>query len=172
MTPGQRLELRQASMHVVEGHSLVIPLIIEGLPAEIEVLGRRWVRKREFHLTVLAARVIDGLGASWDAVVEVASGRGLGPVQALDEARRATHPEKPELQTLIIMALCPGLKELYDDLARRFRAPLAPPPTHVTLYSTDAAEGIGMVDERELASRAPPLAADEEAAVRRAMRFP
>jgi hypothetical protein len=174
MGSGQRRELRQASIHVEEGRSLVVPLIIEGLPGEIEVLGRWWQRKREFHLTAVAARVIDGLGGGspWNTVIAVASGRALGPVQALEEARRVSHPDRPELQTLIVMALCPGLEELYDDLARALGAPLSPPPAHITLYSTDPAEGIGIVDEQELADRAPPLAASEQEAVRRAMGFP
>lgn len=176
MSAAERRQLHQASIHVVEGHSLVVPLIIEGLPGEVEVLGRRWRRKREFHLTVVAARVIDGLdqdaGPAWDKVVEAASGRRLGPVEALDEVRHVTHPERPYLQTLIVMARCPGLDGLYDDLARALQAPLRIPPAHVTLYSTDPAEGIGIVDERELADRAPPLSSKEQDALRQAMCFP
>jgi hypothetical protein len=176
MFSGGRRELPQASLHVVEGHSLVVPLIIEGLPPEIEILGRRWLRKREFHLTLVAARVIDGLDKGprpvWDRVVESASGRRLGPVEALDDVRRVAHPERPEPQTLIVMARCPGLEQLCDDLARVLVATIRPPPAHVTLYSTDPAEGIGIVDDRELAERAPPLSAAERQAVWRAMGLP
>lgn len=171
-----RRELPQASLHVVEGHSLVVPLIIEGLPAEIEVLGTRWLRKREFHLTLVAARVIDSLDEDprqvWARVVEVASGRRLGPVEAMDEVRRVTHPVRRELQTLIVMARCPGLDQLYEDLRQVLAATIRPPPAHVTLYSTDPAEGIGIVDDRELAERAPPLNAAEREAVRRAIGLP
>ena len=39
-------ELRQASVHVLEGQSLVIPLMVEELTESIETLGRRWHRKR------------------------------------------------------------------------------------------------------------------------------
>jgi hypothetical protein len=176
MVSASRRELPQASLHVVEGHSLVVPLIIEGLPPEIRVLGRRWRRKREFHLTLVAARVIDGLAHDprpmWDTVAEVASGRRLGPIEALEEVRRVTHPNRSELRTLIVMARCPGLEALYQDLARALETPLRPPPAHVTLYSTDPALGIGIVDERELAERAPPLSASDQEAVRRAMNFP
>lgn len=158
------------------GESLVVPLIIEGLPEEIDVLGRRWLRKREFHLTVLAARVIDGLrprvSGAWDTVARVASGRRLGPVQALEVIRRVTHHEKPELQTLIVMARCAGLEDLYDKLAEALGSPLRPPPAHVTLYSSDPAEGIGIVDEQELADRAPSLSPADQAAVRQAIGFP
>jgi hypothetical protein len=175
MGSAERRELRQASIHVVEGESLVVPLIIEGLPAEIEVLGRRWHRKREFHLTAVAARVIEGIesaGSVWDTIVEVASGRRLGPVEAAEEIRRVIHPQTPDLATLIVMASCEGLDELYADLSRALQIALKPPPAHVTLYSTDPARGIGIVDEQELAGRAPPLSGREQDAVRRAMAGP
>jgi hypothetical protein len=171
----QPRELPQASIHVVEGHSLVVPLIVEGLPGEIEALGRRWLRKHEFHLTAVAARVIErldpGVSAVWDTVARVASGRLLGPIQALEEVRRVVHPERPQLQSLIVMASCPGLEELYGDLERALQVVLRPPPAHVTLYSSDPAEGIGIVDRQELADRAPPLSTADQAALRRAMRF-
>lgn len=173
---GAPRQLRQASIHVVQGQSLVVPLVIEGLPSEIEVLGMRWRRKREFHLTVLVDRVLDSLSREreglWDSVTGIASGRELGPIEAGEEVRRVTHPDRPELQTLIVMAACPGLEELYEDLNRALGTSLEPPPAHVTLYSTDPSEGIGIVDGSELDQRAPALGVAEQAAVRRAMQFP
>ncbi|HZU61011.1 MAG TPA: hypothetical protein VE983_08600, partial [Solirubrobacteraceae bacterium] len=92
--------------------------------------------------------------------------------EPMEEVRRVTHPDTPELQTLVVMARCPGLENLCHDLTEALRAPIRPPPAHVTLYSTDPAQGIGIVDERELAERAPPLSRGQQEAVRRAMRFP
>ena len=166
-------ELEQASIHVVAGHSLVVPLIIQRLPPFASALGRRWQRKREFHLTAVPARLIDGLSGPreqiWDRVAEVASGRRLGPIRARRELRRVSDPEEPALQTLIVMADCPGLEELYDELSRVLGAELSPPPAHVTLYSTDPAAGIGIVDEAELKARAPALGEAEQAELRRAL---
>lgn len=162
-------------MHVVSGSSLVVPLIIEGLPERIVVLGSGWLRKWEFHLTAVAERVIEALGEGpdiWKRVTRVASGRYLGPVTARDEVRRVTHPQKPQLRTLIVMADCPGLDELYADLSRELGPELPLPPAHVTLYSTDPSAGIGIVSQAELAERAPPLTAQEQQEVRRAMSFP
>jgi hypothetical protein len=169
-------ELKQASIHVVTGHSLVVPLVIEGLPRAIETLGRQWQRKREFHVTAVAARVIEQVGAGaddvWDRVASVASGRCLGPITTRREVRRASDPERPELQTLIVMVACPGLEELYGELASALGAPLMPPPAHVTLYSTDPLAGIGITDDAELAARAPALSEAHQEEVRRAMSFP
>lgn len=167
--------LRQASIHVTPGQSLVVPLIVDGLPEEIDALGRRWRRKREFHLTAVAARVVDALPgdreAKWERVVEVASGRDLGPVEAREDLRRVRDSDQPVLETLIVMAECPGLAELHRDLSNALGTHLTPPPAHVTLYSTDPAEGIGITDERELGDWAPPLPPDERDELRHALHW-
>lgn len=167
--------LEQASIHVVPGYSLVVPLMIPGLPETIEALEVRWRRKREFHLTAVAERVIDDLDAGeaiWDQVIAVASGRCLGPVTASEEVRRVRDPDRPALQTLIVMADCPGLEDLYGGLSDALEVELTPPPAHVTLYSTDPAAGIGIVNDSELALRAPRLSAAEQDEIRQRMGFP
>jgi hypothetical protein len=169
-------ELREASLHVVAGSSVVAPLIIDGLPAEIEVLGKRWGRKVEFHLTAISARTVERVAAgrpnAWELVQDVASGRALGSICAADEVRRVGgHPEHPGLRTLIVMVRAPGLDSLYADLSHVFRLPLQAPPAHVTVYSTNPRQGIGIDNPQELASRAPELSPDEQEAVRSAMQF-
>lgn len=163
-------ELRQASINVVEGRSLVIPLIVEGLPETIECLGRGWLRKREFHLTAVADRLLEPADArAWDRVVRVASGRRLGPVTIGSDVRRVSEPERPDLHTLIALADCPGLPGLVADVSTAAAIELPVPPAHVTLYSSDPADGIGITDEREFAERAPALSDAEREEVRRAL---
>ena len=167
-------ELRQASVHVLEGQSLVIPLMVEELTESIEALGRRWHRKREFHLTVMVSRLLDPPEERpdvWDRVVKVASGRQLGPVRAGEEFRRVSHPDRADLETLIVMVDCPGLEQLVRDLSDALGRRLPVPPAHVTLYSSDPAQGIGIADEQELAERAPPLSEPQQEEIRRAARW-
>lgn len=164
-----RRELTQASIHVVAGHSLVVPLIGD-LPEIATCLGRRWRRKRELHLTVVAERRLEALDErGWDRVVRVASGRRLGPVRVGDDIRRVRHPERQELETLVAMAECAGLAELIADLVRATGVRLPVPPVHVTLYSTDPAKGIGITDQRELEELASRLGEPELEEVRRAI---
>jgi HD domain-containing protein len=167
--------LREASLHVVEDQSLVVPVIIEGLPETITALGCSWARKRELHMTAVSAESIDAAGDGqpglWDVVTRVASGRSIGPIVASRELRRVSDPDKPGLETLIVMVDAPGLAGLHQDLNDALGARLRPPPAHVTLYSTRPAEGIGIDDERQLAERAPELSADQQEQLRRAMRL-
>jgi hypothetical protein len=169
--------LREASFDVVAGRSIVAPLIIDGLPARIHALGMQWERKREFHLTVVPRAFVEAAASDqrteaelWDTVTVALSGRTVGPITTRDDVRRVSQAGD-DLQTLIVMVDAPGLAPLYDDLAAAIDAPLRPPPAHVTLYSTDPAEGIGIEDETQLGERAPPLSEAEQSEVRRAMSF-
>jgi hypothetical protein len=169
--------LREASVHVVAEHSVVAPLIIGGLRARIEALGTEWERKREFHLTVLPGAIVEAVAAQrgdqaepWDAVTRVLSGRRLGPITTRDDVRRVTRPDD-ELRTLIVMVDAPGLVPIYRDLSAALDVPVRPPPAHVTLYSSDPAQGIGIESEAQLAERAPPLTSAEQDEVRAAMSF-
>jgi HD domain len=168
-------QITEASLQVVEGHSIVAPLRIEGLPAEIFALGSPWRRKLEFHLTAASAATLRRAGAGrldlWELVTQVVAGRSVGPVLAGDEVRLVTHPHAPELRTLIVMAEARGLARLHEDLSAALGARLSPPPTHVTLYSTDPTRGIGIDDEQQLAERAPALTEPEQREIRRAMSF-
>jgi hypothetical protein len=167
--------LREASLEVVPGRSPVIPLVIDGLPEEIEALGERWQRKREFHLTALSAQKLEQAGGGredlWDVVTRVGSGRLLGPITLLDEVRRVTATERPGLRTIVAMADAPALQPLHRDLSRALGVELESQPAHVTLYSNHPAEGIGLENPRQLAERAPPLPEDQQQEIRQAMRF-
>jgi predicted HD phosphohydrolase len=104
-------------------------------------------------------------------VIRAVSGHAIGPVTARAEIRRVHHPDKPGLQTLIVMVEAPGLVELHRRLSSALGAELRPPPAHVTVYSTDPAEGIGIDDEQQLAERAPALSPADQDEARQAMRF-
>jgi hypothetical protein len=65
----------------------------------------------------------------------------------------------------------PGARGVYRDLSAELGKRLAPPPAHITLYSTDPERGVGINNEEQLRERAPALSAQEQKEVRRAMRF-
>jgi hypothetical protein len=154
---------------------VIAPVIIEGLPPEIEALGMRWQRKREFHLTAASANVLVKAGRGrpdlWDLVREVADGRSIGPVSARREIRHVRDPARPGLRTLVMMVDAPALTALHADLSSELGSPLHPPPAHVTLYSTDPARGIGLDHGRHLTERAPELTEAKQREVRQAMYF-
>ena len=164
--------LRDLPVQVPSGGSAIAPVEIDGLPDEIEAIGRRWERKVEFHMTVLTESVIEDAGVNWDPVVRVLGGRSVGPIHVTRELRRVgRHPDKPGLETIVVMVDCPALPAVYGELSRELGAELAPPPAHVTLYSTDPEQGIGISDQDQLERRAPELTEEQQAELRRAMDF-
>ena len=167
--------LRDSPLEAPTGESVVAAVEIKGLPARIEAVGRSWRRKVEFHMTVLAAAVIEEVGEGdagiWEVLRALLGERSVGPILVTRQVRRARHPDKPGLEALVVMVRCRALKPLYAELSAELGVTLAPPPAHVTLYSTDPKRGIGINDRRQLRERAPVLSDDEQEGVRRAMRF-
>jgi hypothetical protein len=160
-------------MSVEPGRSVVAPVLIDGLPDRIEALGELWLRKVEFHVTVVSAAVLEQVGGNdlWGAVAAVADGRSIGPVHVFEDIRRVMDSARPGLRTLIAMGHAAGLDALHHDLSAALGAALAAPPAHITLYSSDPEAGIGIDNEWELVQRAPPLSVAAQQEVRDAMRF-
>ena len=154
--------LTPAPLTVGDDGSLIAPIELRGLPALVRVLGERWRRKSEFHLTALAARATEPR-----VPIDLAIGRSVGPVEVTEDLRRVSDPARAQLRTLIVLVRCDGLARLYRELGLGIELP----PAHITLYSTDPDAGIGIVNERELETRAPPLSAGERRAVREAIGF-
>ena len=69
----------------------------------------------------------------------------------------------------MLMAGVDGLRDLYAELSGRLGAPLAPPPTHITLCTAPAGEAIGLATAEELRARSRRLGAAEDAEVRSAL---
>jgi hypothetical protein len=168
-------KLRDLPVRARPGESAIAPVEIEGLPAEIDALGRRWQRKVEFHMTVIGAARIEEVAGNdrtfIDRTARVLEGRSVGPIYVTAEVRRVRHPDEPGFETIVVMVECPALAGVYRDLSSELGAELTPPPAHVTLYSTDSARGIGINNEAQLRERAPALSAREQEEVRRALRF-
>jgi hypothetical protein len=167
--------LRDLPVQAHLGESAIAPVEIDGLPEEIDALGRRWQRKLEFHMTVIGGATIEEVAREdpvlADRVARVLDGRDVGPIYVTRELRRARHPDEPGFETIVVMVDCPPLAGIYRDLSAELGDQLSPPPAHVTLYSTDPERGIGLNDDEQLGVRAPRLSAQEQEEVRRAMRF-
>jgi hypothetical protein len=158
---------------LTDQESLIAPVHIGGLPPRLAALGRNWQRKNEFHLTALThARVArwGGDATAWKSAAAVAVGRSLAPILPTDEVRIA-HRRQSSLQTVIVMVQCQALVDLFRDLHELAGLRLPCPPAHITLYSTDPAQGIGLADRAELEALAPALDESSQRVLREAMSF-
>lgn len=165
--------LRPASLYPHARGSVLVPLMLLGLPEEVETQGATWALKEEFHVTAvhtpwLAQRTGVSLEHAWQELLAALEGRRAGPVRIGEELRLVLEGEE---RTLIVMVRVDGLGELYAELSRRLGAPLVPPPTHITLYTRPGGEGIGIHDASALRSLTEPLRGRRAAEIREAIRF-
>jgi len=165
--------LRPASLYPHAPGSVLVPLALFGLPGAIEVRGESWALKDEFHVTAahapwLAQRAGVTLERAWRELAAALEGRRAGPVRVGDELRIVREGDE---RTLVVMARVDGLRELYAELSGRLGAPLAPPPTHITLYTRPGGEAIGVHDESDLRALTRVLSGREADEVRAAIGF-
>ncbi len=172
--------LAPASLYARERESLLVPLPFLELPPELELEGRRWSRKNEFHVTAantgsIVARLADAAGLeeedaedrAWEALSEASREASVGAVILRDELRRVRREEE---ETLIVLCEVDGLGQLFERLAERLGAELEPPPAHVTLYVEEpGAGGIGLHTGAELERSSSPVAEDEAEELLRAL---
>ena len=140
-----------------ESGTLLLPLekAAVGLGDEpVRFDGRRFQPKREVHITLIGK----DLG---EAVVEAAA-QDERVFDRLQQAARAVdwgyqltdawyhvaegEPGGGQAETIIRMADVPGLAEFYRRLGEILGRALEVPPAHVTLYTRNTSEGIGLAD--------------------------
>lgn len=165
--------LRPASLYPRARGSVLVPLMLPGLQERFEADGAAWALKDEFHVTVahtpwLAERAGTSVEHAWQELAAALEGRRAGPVRVGEELRIVREGDE---RTLIVMAAVDGTGDLYAELSGRLGAPLAPPPTHITLYTRPGGKGIGVHDQSDLRSLTEPLRGRTAAEIRRASRF-
>jgi hypothetical protein len=163
--------LRPASLHARRRASVLVPVNLLQLPDRAWALGWDWQAKEEHHVTAidtlsLAERLGRTVEEVWPEIAAALAGRRAGPVRLGDELRLAEHDER---RSIVLMTGVDGLGDLYAELSARLGAPLAPPPTHITLCTAPTGEAIGLATVDELRARSRRLGAAEDAEVRSAL---
>ncbi len=154
--------------------SLVFPVALEAAE-EVQVVGRRWFRRPEFHVTTfnpedlaamtgMAARQLaDIAGQLHDELTTERPVRFDGRVSAVADADGR--------RTLVAFCDVDGLEQVYVRLSALAGRELPRPPTHVTLYTAQPGMGgIGLTTEAEVQAKAVALPAADARKVLRAVR--
>lgn len=166
------------------GGASFIPLNIFGFPQTVEVLGKTWYRKNEFHTTIIyVKRIVGGLSAAKGISEPVATQQVWEAVEAAHEESAADFRITPteelryakdeKQETLAAMVNVTNLEPLFEKLRSELDyADLEIPPTHITIYTDpDGAIGVPIPTQQALAERTRQLEGDELEMVRQVMRF-
>jgi hypothetical protein len=150
--------------------SLVFPVKLD-LPACLQLGGRDWFRKSEFHVTTFTpGDLADAFDVAGTALLhageqcrdELTRGRSI----RFDGRIARVHAEDGR-QTLIAFCGVGGLEDVYRQLSAVVGRTLPVPPTHVTLYTAQPGmKGIGLSTAAQVATRTTPLAEADAAVLR------
>jgi hypothetical protein len=151
--------------------SLVFSIELD-LPERLRIGGHDWFRRPELHVTTFTpADLADAFDV--DAATLLKAGE-----QHRDELTRSrgirfdgrfarVHDEDGR-RTLVAFCDVAGLPDVYRRLSAAVGRALAMPPTHVTLYTSQAGmPGIGLGTAEHVAARATPLPETDAAVLRR-----
>jgi hypothetical protein len=128
-----------------------------GLPAHcIEYLGRTFRPKDELHITIVGSKLgkellacIDDDPPAREAIREAVAAtpwRCILRDEWFHVVREpaADRPEKPEAESIVRMVDVAGLDAFYEVLGRLCVIDICPRPTHITLFTWNDDEGIGI----------------------------
>src|SRR3989344_1181504 len=131
------------------------------LPQTMDVLGEHWIRKSEFHVTLVGPgqRLDDRLKAInphlsikksklqvEQVIGDVSEGRTFTVIPQ-DELRIV---EEKDRKTIVRMCIVEGADEFFEQLGRWLGFPIEVPPTHITLYTLQNGWPIGIYSRQRL----------------------
>lgn len=134
---------------------------IPNLPEAIDALGEHWIRKGEFHVTLIGSglKLEDRLRERNPDLSHKKAGRlinlVLGETLAgksfkvipQDELRIAQEKDR---KTIVRMCSVEGTKDFFSELSRSLGLEIEAPPTHITLYTLRNGWPIGIYNRQRL----------------------
>ncbi|MDP8908605.1 MAG: hypothetical protein M3N47_05705 [Chloroflexota bacterium] len=134
--------------------SLVFPVALEA-PEEVQVAGRRWFRRPEFHVTTFNPDdIAAATGISAQKLAEIAEQLHdeltmARPIRFDGRVSAVVDPDGR--QTLVAFCDVNGLEQIYARLSALAARALPRPPTHVTLYTAQPGMGgIGLSTQADV----------------------
>lgn len=150
------------------------------IPNALDVLGEDWVRKDEFHVTLVGSgqRIAEHLIGQDSSLSKRGSSRLAGTL--LDETLKGRSfrvlPQNEirvvqdgDRKTIVRMCHVEGMGEFFEAVSAKVGARIEPPPAHITLYTLQNRKAIGIYNKERLAKVTIPLPAEQIQLVRRAM---
>lgn len=128
------------------------------VPPVVHYAGEEWQAKAEFHVTLVGSKTLKELGVADAAKAMTAIGRAADGiefgVELLDEYWRL---DEDESRTIIRRCDVAGAEEFFVALEGELERTIERPPYHVTLYTINTSNGIGLSSYRDLRRLGTPL---------------
>lgn len=143
--------------------SAIVRIEAPRLAPRLELAGRTFLAKREFHLTILGREKAGQLAAAAGGIEEAArlirkAWRGASVrIEAGDELWML---DEPPIASIVLECRVEGGETFFRALSEA-GALFEPPPWHVTLYLSGSGKGIGVHSVEELERLGRRLDADE-----------
>ncbi len=139
------------------GYILLNNLSLKDLPKRIYIKDSELRLKSEFHITLVCAKklaaIIDNKKVDKiqsEIVKEFLTYVKKKPLKKYNPLQIFRYVQREEKKTVIMMVEVPGLNDFFNLIAEKYRTKLPLPPTHITLYTLQPDEGIGILSVEEI----------------------
>lgn len=139
------------------GYIALVNLELNGLPEAVTVDGYRLLLKDEFHISIMAVHNLasmlpvqknsDASKALKGHFLDFAEKHNLTDYEITPEFRLV---ERGKMKSVVVMVKMPEVEELFRSLRDVFQFNLPTQPTHITLYTLQPNNGIGILSQKEL----------------------
>lgn len=139
----------------IAGYIVLANLQLDNLPEAITVDGTHYVKKSEFHVTLVCVkRIVEMLGAGEDRAEEITelfkqfiTTAPINKFNLLPEFRLV---QRDERKTIVVMVHVENLKNFFDLLRKKYELDVPYQPAHVTIYSLQPEVGISLSSEEDV----------------------
>jgi hypothetical protein len=147
------------------GYIGLVNIAREGLPDKIVVEGYELLKKREFHVSLMAVKHLapmlkaDNPKRACETLkqdfLDFAKTHDLRGFRLTGEHRLVKRDTRV---TVVAMVDMPGISELFEALREKHNVAFPIQPTHITLYTLQPGAGIGLLSAEELQRDSTPAA--------------
>lgn len=143
--------------------TIILPVSLAGLPAEIEVKGYKLVPRTSFHVSLVCiGKIIEKHNVSIPDFINKVTNDFCNFVQIdsidflryRDEFRFAALGEK---RSVVVMCDVSNLDKFFTLINKKYGLKLEYPPTHVTLYTLPEQRGIFLADSEDIKKLTKPI---------------
>lgn len=162
--------------------TIILPHQLVRLEPCFKALGHKWRIKDEFHVSLITIKkIVPSVIQNNDIAEKAALGLVMNVTNKVltlykpqflkftNEFRLVT---KEDRKTIVAMCEVSNLEELYDELNAQLDLNIEVPPTHITLYTLENQQAIGLASKKDLDTLTTKLTEQMLLDIRLKMNFP
>ncbi|MES2315464.1 MAG: hypothetical protein V4486_01880 [Patescibacteria group bacterium] len=140
-------------------NTIALPISLENLPKEIIVNGKKLLLKPSFHVSLVCINeiinkhnitILNFVDSVVQDFCDFVSKNDIKLLSYLNEFKLVTDNNDRDWHTVVVLCKVSNLDKFFDIVNSKYKLEIEYPPTHITLYVTEAKPGIFLTDAKDV----------------------